>query len=72
MATIRELMPHLEQGLTVEDPIRKAWLKPIKQDDALVFEWTAYNGEGEWRVPEVHTLECVLTWNSNNWSIEGK
>ncbi|SRR6266567_1608985 len=69
MATIKTLMPYLEQGYIAFDPVRHAYLTPKKQDGSLVFEWTAYEGESEWSGPETHTQEYVLTWHSDGWGI---
>jgi hypothetical protein len=71
MATIKELLPYLEQGYIATDMVRigPAYLHPKKQDDILVFEWTAYEMESEWSGPEIHTREYVLTWRSDNWGI---
>lgn len=69
MATITQLMPYLEQGYTAHDHVRRAYLTPKKQDGALVFEWKAYEMEGEWSGPETHTKEYVLTWKSDRWGI---
>ncbi len=71
MATIRDLMPYLEQGYIAVDHVRigPAYLHPKKQDGSLVFEWTAYEMEGEWAGPETHTQEYVRTWRSDDWGI---
>jgi hypothetical protein len=71
MATIKELMPYLEQGCIAVDHQRigPAYLHPKKQNDAHVFEWTAYEMEGEWSGPEIHSREYVLTWESDDWGI---
>ena len=64
MATIQQLMPYLEQGYIAYDHVRCAYLEPKKQGDALVFEWKAYEMEGEWSGPDIHTREYVLAWKS--------
>jgi hypothetical protein len=71
MATIKEFMPYLEQGYIAADHHRigPAYLRPKKQGDALVFEWTAYEMESEWSGPEIHSKDYVLTWQSDNWGI---
>lgn len=71
MATIKKLMPYLEQGYSATDYIRigPAYLTPKKQNESIVFEWTAYNMESEWAEPEIHTQEYVCTWRSSNWGI---
>lgn len=71
MATISELMPYLEQGYTAADHHRHgpAYLTPKKQNGEIVFEWTAYEFEGEWAGPEVHDREYVMTWESDDWGI---
>ena len=69
MATIKELMPYLEQGYIANDGMRHAYLHPIKQGETLTFEWKAYEMEGEWSGPETHTHAYVLTWRSDRWGI---
>lgn len=71
MATISALMPYLEQGYIAVDHHRigPAYLHPKKQDDTLVFEWTAYEMESEWSGPVIHPKDSVLTWKSDRWGI---
>lgn len=71
MATIKDIMPYLEQGYMAIDPYRTgpAYLKPVKQGNDLVFEWTAYNMESEWAGPDMHTKAAVMKWNSDGWGI---
>lgn len=69
MATIRELMPYLEQGYIAHDQVRHAYLEPKKQDGSVVFEWRAYEIEGERSGLETHTAEEVRTWESSRWGI---
>jgi hypothetical protein len=73
MATIQKLMQYLEQGYTAIDNYRigPAYLTPQKQDDgSLVFEWKAYNMEGDWSGSKIHTQEEVCTWGSDDWGID--
>ena len=69
MATIQQLMPYLEQGYIAHDHVRRAYLEPKRQGDAVVFEWKAYEMEGEWSGPDIHTREYVLAWKSDRWGI---
>jgi len=70
MATIQQLMPYLEQGYIAHDHVRHAYLYPQKQEDGmLTFKWTAYEMEGEWSGPDIHSQEYVLTWKSDRWGI---
>ena len=34
-----------------------------------MFEWIAYEMEGEWSGPDTHSHEYVLTWKSSGWGI---
>lgn len=71
MATIQQLMPYLERGCTAYDPVRRAYLQPVKKGDGtLEFQWTAYEMEGEWSGPEMHAKASVETWDSDEWGIE--
>jgi hypothetical protein len=76
MATIQELMPYLEQGYTAVEymKIGPAYLRPVKQDDSLVFEFTDYAVDGSMLKQEIYSQEHVLKgWSSalrsNDWGI---
>jgi len=71
MATIQKLMRYLEQGYTAVDLIRigPAYLRPRKQDDSLVFVWTAYGQDGSLANEKTYTQEQVSKWQSDTWGI---
>ena len=77
MATIQKLMSYLEQGYeAVEyDRIGPAYLRPVKQDDSLVFELTEHSAAGNGiKSQKTYTQEQVLrskskTLLSEYWGI---
>lgn len=71
MATLKELLPYLEQGYHAIDPSRigPAYIRPYKQGEEIRFEWTAYNMEGEWAGPDIWRKDQIMKWNSDGWGI---
>jgi hypothetical protein len=72
MATLKALLPYLEQGYHAIDPYRTgpAYVRPFKQGDTTLFLWTAYNMESEWAGPDIWRKDQIMKWNSDGWGIQ--